>query len=314
MQLDELSFNSMLATMIKWLFIYPCRSVRGDDREWFVVPARLEEYGDMKVLERNIWAGQVVVVTTATFERTHAPRGIIGRFLAFGASKIMSTAECWQHGAHIRWEGEHEVLICETIVKEGGPFPGIAICVKGSDAEARRVRNDVKKTLQSLINHVVHGYPGLEWPVFTDNEAIHSNEFQRVLRPYLDIKFGEVTETLEKISHQSHQMFRAAFPSLRKRSKYPNLVMLLPETPAEDLAGNPDEQAPTRGAILRRETWDRWMRLCRSGTRSFRLVFLCEHDFSEVPCGPEGKGYPITDSAQLFNALRPLLQVINIAC
>lgn len=113
-KLDDESFESMLTTVIKCLFIYRSHAERGDDREWFVVPARLPEYGNEKVLEDKIWYGEVVVQTTATFQRSHAPRGIIDRFPAFSASKIMYSGECWQHGAHIRWENGHEVLVCAT--------------------------------------------------------------------------------------------------------------------------------------------------------------------------------------------------------
>lgn len=311
-ELDNTSFESMLATMIKCLFIYRCHSHSDsvDDREWFVVPARLPEYGNEKVLEDEIWCGEVVVQTTATFRRTHAPCGIIGRFLAFSAGKIMSSGECWQHGAHIRWQNGHDVLVCETFVEDDGVFPGIAICVKGSTAEAMCVRKDVKETLLSLIEDDVYGYPGLCWPEFNDSEPVNSNEFQRVIRAYLDIKLASLNEILEKVSCDSRRMFQAAFPSCLNRTEYPRLVLLVPDEPGQDLAGNSKEQAPESGMALRRETWDRWIRLCNSGRRSFRLVFLCEHDLSAVPCGPEGKGYPIADATRLFKALKPLLQVI----
>lgn len=108
-------------------------------------------------------------------------------------------------------------------------------------------------------------------------------------------------------------MFHAAFPSSRDRTEYPRLVVLIPDEPAEASVGNPEEQTPTRGVVLLRETWDRWMQLCNSGGRSFRLVFLCEHDLSEVSCGPEGNGYPIQDAASLFKTSKPLIQVTKDA-
>lgn len=309
--LDDESFESMLATMIKCLFIYRSRASESEDgREWFIVPARLPEYGNEKIIEDCIGFGEVVVQTTATFQRSHAPCGIIGRFLAFSASKVMASGECWQHGAHIRWETGHEVLVCETFsVEEGDTFPGIAICVKGSTPEAMCVRKDVKDTLLSLIENDVHGYPGLCFPEFNDSEPLVSNEFQRVIRAYLDIKFASLAETLEKIGRDSRRMFHAAFPSSRDPTEYPRLVVLVPDESVGDSSGNPEDQSPRRGMVLLRETWDRWMKICTSGKRSFRLVFLCQHDFSEVPCGPDGKGYPVQDAVSLFKTLKPLLQV-----
>ena len=271
--------------------------------------ARLPEYGTEKVLGDNIWFGEVVVQTTATFQRSHAPRGIIGRFLAFSASKIMSSGECWQHGAHILWEKGHEVLVCEPFfIEEGGTFPGIAICVKESTAEAMCVRKDVKDTLLSLIKSDVHGYPGLCFPEFNDSEPLISNEFQRVIRAYLDITFASLAETLENIGRDSRRMFHAAFPSSRNRTEYSRLVLLVPDGSVGDSTGGSEGQTDTRGVVLLRETWDRWMRLCNSGKRLFHLIFLCEYDLSEVPCGPEGRGYPIQDAASLSKALKPLLR------
>lgn len=311
--LETEAFESMLTTMIKCLFIYRSHSSSEDGREWFIVPARLPEDRIRKVLEDEIWPGEVVVRTTARFRRTHVPRGIIGRFLAFSASKIKYSGECWQHGAHVGWGDWTEILVCETLMEDRGKFPVIEIFVKGDTATALRVRKEVKETLKDLIQDDVHGYPGLPLPTFhPDPNPIRPTEFQRIICACLDIKLASITEVLEKISSDSRRMFQAAFPSLNKRSKYPRLVMLVPDKPAEEREVTPEEQTTKRGVVLLPKTWDRWARWCKSSSRTFRLVFLCEHDLSVVPCGPEGKGYPIADSAQLLKTFKPLLQVMNI--
>ncbi|CAM9359724.1 unnamed protein product [Laminaria digitata] len=273
-ELDDTSFESMLVTMIKCLFIYRSQSKSEDDREWFVAPARLPEYGNEKVLEDKIWFGEVVVQTTATFRRTHAPHGIIGRFLAFSANNIMSSGECWQHGAHVRWEKGHEALVCETFVEKGSTFPGIGICVKGSTAEAMCVREDVKQTLKSLIKNDIHGYPGLAWPVFNDSEPMPSNEFQRYIRAYLDIKFASLAEILEKISRNSRRMFQAAFPSLGDRTQYPRLVLLIPDEPVGDMAENPRNRLP-RGA---------WCCCARRGIGECGCATVADVPFASSSC------------------------------
>ena len=293
-------------------FIYRSHSVTGDGREWFVVPARLPEYGNETALEDKTWFDEVFVQIMATFQRSHAPRRIVGRFLPFSDSKIMCSGECCQHGAHIQWEKGHELLVCKTFfIEEGGSFPGIAICGKGSTAEAMCVRKDVKDTLLSLIESDVHGYPGLCFPEFHDSEPLIRTEFQRVIRPCLDITFASLAETSEKISRDSHRMFDATFPSSRNRTEYPRLVLLVSDGPVGDSTGSPESPTATRGVVLLREMWDRWMYLCNGGKRSFHLVFLCEYDLSKVLCGPEGKGYPMQDAASLFKALSPLLQVMK---
>lgn len=314
-KLDDGSFESMLDTMIKCLFIYRTKSECGDGRESFIVPARLPEYGNERVLEETIGLNEVVVQTIATFRRSHAPCGIIGRFLAYSASKVASSGDCWQHGAHLWWETGHQVLVCETLVEKGHrTFPAIAICVKGNSAEAILVREDVTDILLSLLRDDVHGYPGLCSPALEVSKTLNSNEFQRFIRVYLDVKFASITEILEKIHRDSCRMFRAAFPSHQNPTEYPRLVVLKPEEPVDDLvedfASSPAEQNTKKGSMFLRETWDRWIQLCDSGRCSFRLVFLCQHDFTEIPCGPEGKGYLIGDRPFL-RSLKPLIQVIK---
>lgn len=309
-QLDDEFFEVMLDAMIRYLLIYPAREERSDGQEMYILPARLPEYGNENVLEESIGLGEAVVGTTGWFSRTHVPSGLIGRFLAFTASKIVSSGKCWQHGAHIRWDRNsniYDVLLCETTIQWGGTLPAIAVCVKGTTAEARGVLQELEGELKSLIEHNVHGYPGLSLPVFEEREDVRSDEFQRHLRPYLDLQFANLTTILEKISRQSLRMFRAAFPSYcdRKNHPYPRLVLFKPVDPVNDQQTN-----TAKGAMQLRKTWDRWVQLCRSGgSCDFDLVFLCEHDFSEIRCGPEGKGYRVRDAPRVFKSLKPLIQV-----
>lgn len=312
-QLDDDSFESMLRTMIKYLFIYPAHGESSNVEEVYIVPARLPEYGNEAVLEESIGLGQVVVGKTAAFfRRTHVPTGIIGRFLAFSASKIVSSGACWQHGAHVEWkQGSqvHDVLLCETTVGEDEVFPALSMCVKGHDADAKGVLLEVKSELDSLLQDSVFGYPGLALPTFEDLPINKSDEFQRHLRPYLDLQFQNMAQILEKISRDAVSMFQAAFPSCCDPNEYPypRLVLFRPAEDTEVSETHPEEGGS--GAVQLRETWDRWIRRCRSGPRcDFDLVFLCERDFSPIPCGLNGKGYRVHDPA-LFNKLKPLIQV-----
>lgn len=313
-QLDDASFESMLTTMIRYLFIYPAHGKSSNDKEVYIVPARLPPYGNEKVLEESIGLGEVVVGMTASFRRPHVPTGIIGRFLAFSASNIVSSGMCWQHGAHVEWQQGpqvHDVLLCETTVGEDEVLPAISICVKGHSAEAKGVLWKIKGELDSLLQDSVHGYPGLALPTFEHLPITKSDEFQRHLRPYLDIQFANMATILEKISHDAVSMFQAAFPSCCDSSEYPypRLVLFKPAEVEEMSETHPEGGS---GAIQLRETWDRWVRLCRSGRSGrrcdFVLVFLCERDLSPIPCGPDGKGYRVRDPA-LFGKLKPLIQV-----
>ncbi|CAM9181758.1 unnamed protein product [Ectocarpus sp. 8 AP-2014] len=313
-QLDNDAFDSMVDTMIKYLFIYPSHGECSKAGDFYIVPARLPEYGNDNVLEESIGLGEVVVGKTAWFLRSHAPTGIIGRFLAFTSSRFEASGECWQHGAHIQWKkdsNEHDVLLCETTIEKDimpgqSTLPAIAICVKGKTAEAKGVLREVGDQLLSLLRDNIHGYPGLRSPIFDEVNITQSDQFQVHFERYLATKLAKI---LEDTRRESVRMIRAAFPSYGDPAElpYPRLVLLKPvettsiqETQAEE---------SVNGAIQLRRTWDRWIDLCRSGgSCDFVLVFLCERDFSEIPCGPQGKGFRVHNPGSLFNTLKPLLQ------
>lgn len=59
---------------------------------------------------------------------------------------------------------------------------------------------------------------------------------------------------------------------------------------------------------MRRETWSEWINGFTEG-RKTRLIFLCEHDMTEVECGPDGKGYLLKDLPSCVRVCLPLLKV-----
>ncbi|CAB1101461.1 unnamed protein product [Ectocarpus sp. CCAP 1310/34] len=290
-QLENDTFDSMVDTMIKYLFIYPSHGECSKAEGFYIVPARLPEIGKDNVLEESIGLDEVVVGKTAWFLRSHAPTGIIGCFLAFTSSRFEASGECWQHGAHIQWKkdsNEHDMLLCETTIEKDiipgpGTLPAIAICVKGKTAEAKGVLREVGEQLLSLLKDVIH---------------VH---FER----YLATKLATI---LEDTRRESVRMFRAAFPSYGEHVEllYPRLVLL---KPVETTSIQETQVESVSGAKKLRRTWDRWIDLCWSGgSCDFVLVILCERDFSEIPCGPQGKGFRVHNPGSLFNTLKPLLQ------
>lgn len=318
--LNERDFDSMVRMMVRLLVIY--QSPADVQHVVFIVPARLPEYGDEKVLEKSIGIGEDIVKTTLTFEQSYHPPVIIGRFLAYNANKIKTGTECWQHGAHIVWEdkvdGWHDILIFEGFVEEQrtrceAVLPSVEICVKGNSKENRRVLEEVKDSLRSMINDRLLGYPGLGSLSFGRVVEVKSSPFKDLCR-YLDNHPERLQEIMERI-HVSVDLLRGVFPIKRERTEYPRLVLLKPEeVDSEDVAGDLaqnhlcGEEHPRPGALFQRKTWDRWARAWQSKSCRYRLVFICEHSLAEVPCGLDGKGYLIKRGA-LSQAWIPLLQV-----
>lgn len=321
----EEEFDSIVRTMTRLLVMYEKK--REDGCRVYIVLARLPEYGDESVLDK-IDVNERMMKTTWTFRRSYPPPGIIGRFLAYCVNNIKDAGECWQHGARLYWgKGHHDVLVYENFVQKRHTtgtrtFSCLTICVKGISNEVRSILEEVKDSLRSLISDDMLGYPGIQSPTFAETKTIKSGELDD-LRVYLDNRFDRLHGTMKKIAENSSRLIRTAFATFAPLDelKYPRLVLLKPESDvnsSRDAAvlgskgGDVSEEErrhAARGVHLQRETWDRWIQAWRSRNRKFRLVFLCEYDLSEVPCGEDGKGYPIQDVSKFLKDCLLLLKV-----
>ena len=325
LNVDE--FNSVLTTMEKLMVLFKAPTKVSTDPVLYVVPARLPEYGDEQVLEKGDMAlGDVVVRTRCSFRRSYAPPGIIGRFLASSNAHIKQARECWQHGAHLIWTpGAHDVLVYEAqSVELSGTtsvaYPALVLCVKGNTPEVRQVLDSLTEEVKRVLEDKAHGYPGLCSVVFEDPEVLRVSDLTSDLRQYLDNRFEQLGATIKKVAKVTSEVLQACYLSAEKENEYPRLLILKPETMAAmkpPLAGSSrtfgesgrgGEKRPAAAEAMRRETWNKWIHAFTEG-RQVRMVFICEHDMTEVECGPDGKGYLIKDLSNWARGCLPLLQV-----
>lgn len=319
LNLDE--FQNVVLTMERLLVLY---RVRGIDHKLYVVPARLPEYGDEQVLEKSdMGVGDVVVRTRCSFRRSYAPPGLIGRFLAFSNAHIKEARECWQHGAHLIWShSAHDVLVYEAHfdeqrISDSVSYPGLMLCVKGNTPEARNVLESLTSEVERLLTDKVHGYPGLGSVVFEGTETVGVSMLSADLRRYLDNRFDRLDATVRRVAGVANQVLRELYLASEKDSQYPRLLVLKPDIQTS----SPQTRSPTRSYVtmqqdnrrgeakgMQRETWNGWIQAWKENT-TFRVVFLCEHDMTEVKCGPGGLGYLVKDLPKWVKACMPLLQV-----
>lgn len=314
------------------LVLYKTPAAEGTHRSLYVVPARLPAYGDEHVLEKGkMGLGDSVVRTSCSFRRSYAPPGIIGRFLAFANAHIMEARECWQHGAHLIWTpGSHDVLVYEAHSVEAYDdrsvtYPGLVLCVKGNSPEVREVLASVTSEVKRLLQDKVHGYPGLCSVVFEGTDEVYVGDIIGDLRKYLDNRFDRLDATVRKVAAVATGVLQEIYLADETKNQYPRLVLMKPEThhrpevevhhlpspgssPTVGDPGKKKESGPAAAEGMQRETWNRW--ICALNDRKkVRLVFLCEHDLTEVECGPDGKGYVIEDLPSWTKGCLPLLQV-----
>ena len=201
MNLTDVQFESIVSTMARLLVIYRARTARGGDEaiddgktaghvqdsRW-VVPARLPEYGNQRVLDPGNIA-EIVVVMKCSFCQVYPPPGIVGRFLAW-LTDVDEYGECWQHGAFVSYD-YHNVFLFESEDEEPhedgtrSKFAGLTLGVQGRRPEARVILRRLKKSLKQLVSDSAYGYPGLASSMsFDDPVETKSNELSALLLPW----------------------------------------------------------------------------------------------------------------------------------
>ena len=314
LNLDE--FQNIVLTMERLLVMY---RVRGIDHTLYVVPARLPEYGDERVLEKSdMGVGDVVVRTRCSFRRSYAPPGIIGRFIAFSNAHIKEARECWPHGAHLIWShAAHDVLVYEAHfdeqrVSDSVCYPGLVLCVKGNTPEARNILGSLTDEVERLLTDKIHGYPGLGSVVFEGTETVSVTTLSADLRRYLDNRFDRLDATIRRVAGVTSQVLPGLYLASKRDNEYPRLLILKRDiqtsSPASRYGAVQQDSRREEAKGMQRETWNGWIQSCKENT-TFRVVFLCEHDMTEVKCGPGGLGHLIRDLPKWLKDCMPLLQV-----
>lgn len=314
MNLTDTEFESIVSMMSKLLVMYQSRGVHNS----LVVPARLPEFGVQRVLAPD-YISEVVVKKQCSFGQIYPPPGIVGRLLAWLTEEIIDYEHCWQRGAffsytHLgRW---HKVFVYQSDFEElhdddtRCTFAGLTLGVQAELPLARAVLADLETSLEAMVNDSAHGFSGLS-PLmyFGDPQEIRSTMLED-LRDFMDNIGAKLIEVAEKLDETAHQLWKQdLLVASREQSGYPRLVIIRPE--AEPGRDDSHERIHHSG-------WDRWQKawktfsLCDIGMhRNFCLLFLCEHDLAEVPCGPHGRGFPVAQLKDWVQSCVPLIQVTH---
>lgn len=329
--LSDPEFESIVSTMERLLVMYRSRGP-----ENLVVPARLPEYGPESVMSpENI--GEIVVKVQCSFGRIYPPPGIVGRFLAWLTQHIDAYGECWLHGAFFSYtydRRQYEVFLYESEVEEHhddgtvSMFAGLTLGVKGSPPLASKILSELTESLDQLVSDSAYGYPGLAALLYfrpeerinarllTDLRALLDNREDLckvvdrlgVAASTVEVAAASLEETARKLGGVVQQLVEQellAASAKRKELPYPRLVILVPD--AEECGAQ---------ERIQRVGWDRWRKAWESLHlpdvslhHKFRLRFLCEHNLGEVPCGPDGRGYPVEHLKEWVEQCVPLMKV-----
>ncbi|CAM9290372.1 unnamed protein product, partial [Hapterophycus canaliculatus] len=298
--LSDAEFETVVSTMARLLVMYKAR-----DADILVVPARLEEYGDHRIVDTM---QDVVMTIECSFGLVFAPPGIVGRFIAWSAQQVGNCDVCWQHGAFFSYKFQHaqyKVFLYEKPVEElhedgtKRNFAGLVLGIQGPPAMAAEVLENLRESLETLVSDPVLGYPGIaeKGEMYFAPPKTRESKFLDGLRSTLD----NINKRLDRIDGIVSQLLEQdLLAASGEPSEYPHRVLVRPELEDED--GGPPE-------VIQHAGWDRWTKaLSDIGSHKFRLHFLCEHDSSVVPCGPEGRGYLIEQPKEWVKKWLPLMQ------
>lgn len=194
---------------------------------------------------------------------------------------------------------EHEVL--STFV---GHFGGVLFCLKqgyprdigGITTIDSRYTTGGRNVIDStdavdIINAVIERIDGLE--------AHLDRELSRLLQGLHQLE-GKLDHVAAICKTTFARLNELQSPNVR----CPSLVIIRPAS------------AMVSGAQSR-SLWTICKDLGRRGKKLFskdmRLCFLCPYDYSEVPCGLGGNGYPLTATREWVKKIRPALKV-RVGC
>ncbi|CAM9984147.1 unnamed protein product [Ectocarpus fasciculatus] len=329
-RLTNPEFQTIVSTMIRLFVMYTAR-----DADDLVVPARLPEYGDQRVLAADT-ISDIVMTMQCSFGHVYPPPGIVGRFLAWSAQHVAAYEKCWQHGAFFSYKyqyARYDVFLYESCFEEPhvdgtvSMFAGLTLGIQGPPPAAAEILAELKASLENLVSDSAFAYPGLAGLMyFRPAKKIKSSQLLG-LRAVVDnlgnaadrvevaagraevaagrseVAAGSLEETARKLGGIVNQLLeQELFGASDEHSReYPRLVLVRPELETKD--GGTHERIQHAG-------WDRWMKNLNDVGfhHKFRLHFLCEHDLSEVPCGPDGRGFPIDHLKDWVKQCLPLMQ------
>ncbi|CAM9909050.1 unnamed protein product [Ectocarpus sp. 12 AP-2014] len=329
-KLTDPEFQTIVSTMIRLFVMYTARGA--DD---LVVPARLPEYGDQRMLAPDT-ISDIVMTMQCSFGHVYPPPGIVGRFLAWSAQQVAAYEKCWQHGAFFSYKyqyARYDVFLYESCFEEPhddgtvSVLAGLTLGIQGPPPRAADILAELKESLENLVSDSAFGYPGLAGLMYF-RPAKKSKSCQLLgLRAVVDnldnaadrvevaagraevaagrseVAAGSLEETARKLGGIVNQLLEQELfgASDEHSGEYPRLVLVRPELETKD--GGTHERIQHAG-------WDRWMKNLNDVGfhHKFRLHFLCEHDLSEVPCGLDGRGFPIDQLKDWVKQCLPLMQ------
>lgn len=245
------------------------------------------------------------------------PPGALGLLMARLFSwEDIEFRKCWSRGAAFTL-GEVLVVLHLDTFSHGNKDSQITVNLFG-ERFVSELATAVKRVEREIISMFFECFPGLfiglkkGFPRDVDGfNAVDSVDaaIARIdgLEAHLDKSLSRLLQGLRQVEENVQDVAKSIHKSLAKLNKLqsqempcPNLLVIRPA--AVVVSGELNRS-------LREFVTELGRRTTNMVCKDMRLYFLCPYDFSEVPCGLDGNGYPFTVTREWVAKIRPVLKV-----
>lgn len=246
----------------------------------------------------------------------HAPSDIVGLVLSQCLSgRRIQVRACWRSGIAFAMDDlEHLVCLHTTAADGTGKGPAVSlelsVAARGDSMPLQTPAMVLKERLESTMRDF---FPGILCLLSEDGEVTRGDQAWEAciqqMRHHLDFQFGVFGAALDAVMATTRSALAKITAMYDTSVPYPTLVVMRPETEA-DRQGRVHVD---RGAwCSKRALRDVAFRIKGCYSKPMRLFFVCPCDFTEVPCGVNGAGYPFRMGNDWCRKLYPAVQVRNI--
>ena len=177
--------------------------------------------------------------------------------------------------------------------------------------ELQKPAGEMKMRIETVLQIC---FPGLIFRLIHQETTRGQNAWdacEKNLRHHFDLKLGEFGRTLQEIMEHTRGSLVKLAAIHDKDFGYPRLVVLLPEK-GGDKEGR--GSCAAGGWYNKRALRELAYQVKGCFSKPMRLFFVCPYDFSLVPCGSDGAGYPLRVDKTWVKGIFPVLQVSRVYC
>lgn len=325
--LETLRKHGVLFSKLGTSLAYAAGSNDVESSAWLFVPVRLQPYFEKEKLKKisgvslhQVSRRQLRFCIT----QSYVPPGIMGMLMA----RLLDDDDiefhfAWSRGLSFMMAGSEVILFLNAPKmddgKAGNAKAEIEVNVVGPTftnelkTKAGRMEAEIKSLMQD-------NFPGIRFYLAGGKAHLIEGKdvsIERIdtLEAHLDVRLDKIEGKLDEVAACSRESLMYVRILLQEDFPYPHLVVVREHTPGR--GHTTPSSGKTAGRRRKKLALGKALflpfrtRVRKGVKKEMRLQFLCPYDFSLVPCGPDGDGYPFEENRDWVKRLFPAVQVCS---